>query len=372
MNLITTKILVAILFGLLRFFFGLLPVKLYACLKFWEKEDEGATFINEKRHRQVNCYLALFQSFSGGVLFATCFLHMMPEVYESVEDLKKYGEMKIDFPYSQLIICAGFFLVYFIEELSHWLLSISRDDCLKKCKGKRGVSPIDNKISPQINGFVLENEKNSPKKDVNEKEAYINSEKEDFSVDLDVELENQKNLESGDDIETTKELEKMIDTQSKTNQQILRCILIIIALSFHAIFEGLAIGLQNSQSDIWYLFTAISIHSATILFCISLESLIAKAKLKIIIIHVIILSTTSPLGVFIGLIISITTDMDTAAKSVAVVLLEGISAGTILYITFFEVLKREKERRVFRFRRAIFILSGFILMAVLEYLEIYH
>jgi hypothetical protein len=63
--------------------------------------------------------------------------------------------------------------------------------------------------------------------------------------------------------------------------------------------------------------------------------------------------------------------MNTQAKSTAVVLLEGLSAGTILYITFFEVLNREKERRAYTFRRAVCILGGFGLMAVLQCAEMY-
>lgn len=410
MNLVTTKILVAILFGFLRFFCGVLPIKIYACLKCWEKEEEGAKFINEKRHQQVNCYLALFQSFSGGVLFATCFLHMMPAVWESVIELRKYGDIVTKFPYSQLVICVGFFVIYFIEELSHWLISITNDECLmeknkkkKKKKNKRTITPAveiipNGKIN--LNGFLDEKSGNniniacittiSEKLSGDEKSVvayftpvkeklpslrYVEDECEDEEEnnqkeDFDNELKDETVVE--DEMEPVKELEKIIERQAKTRQQILRCILIILALSFHAIFEGLAIGLQKSIPDIWYLFTAVSIHSAAILFCITLELLIARAKMRSILVHVLLLSITSPLGVLTGLIITMTTDMDTHAKSIAVVFLEGFSAGTILYITFFEVLKREKERRIYSFRRAVFILAGFILMAVLEYAEIYH
>ncbi|KAG5881409.1 hypothetical protein JTB14_008921 [Gonioctena quinquepunctata] len=80
MDLESTKILVAVLFFVIRFFFGMLPVKLYNCLRRWEGDDGSETFVNQRRHTQVNCAIALCQSFGGGVLFATCFLHMMLEV----------------------------------------------------------------------------------------------------------------------------------------------------------------------------------------------------------------------------------------------------------------------------------------------------
>lgn len=80
MDLQTTKILVAVLFGVIRFMFGILPLKLYICLRRWEEDDGSNTFINQKRHNQVNCGIIMCQSFGGGVLFATCFLHMMLQV----------------------------------------------------------------------------------------------------------------------------------------------------------------------------------------------------------------------------------------------------------------------------------------------------
>lgn len=476
MNLVTTKALVAILFALVRFICGTLPIQIYAFLKYWHKEEvEGAAFINDKRLRQVNCNLALLQSFSGGVLFATCFLHMMPGVYECVIELRKYGDIVTKFPYSQLIISVGFFVVYFIEEISYWLLNITNEEfCPKKVfKNSATISPqiisrlpsrtngflIERKLSNQAKEFYLEERKPPPVMFIeeqlpncvnvfNEEDVEYNNHKNGFSSDKNEfgsdkndsdknELDCDKNgfgddkngfvgdkngyggdrngigedksglrtisgyleedkkppsrrsfmitnhdedeemdiphlTEENEMEEPIKELEKIIDFSNKTRHQILRCILIVLAISSHAVIEGLAIGLQKSTSDIWYLFTAVSIHSAAILFTISLELLIAHARIRTILVQVFLLSITSPLGVLTGLIITLTTDMNTHAKSVAIVFLEGFSTGAILYITFFEVLKKEKERRVYTLQRAIFIMSGFILMAVLEYAEVYH
>ncbi|RZC37372.1 Zip domain containing protein [Asbolus verrucosus] len=366
MDLISTKILVAVLFGVLRFFFGILPVKLYKLLLLWEGEDDSHHFINQKRHQQVTCALALCQSFGGGVLFATCFLHMMPEVYKSVEVLKDYGNLNTDYPLSQMTISLGFFLVYFVEEFSHWFVTKVPDDfCEKKPPSSRtiAVTPNTNKVVPQ-SAFIIENEM------YKEKDAM-----DAYSVTTEVLKENEKNIEKSldldEELEKVEELEETVEKEAKTKQQVVRYVLIVLALSLHAIFEGLAIGLQHSIANIWYLFVAVSIHSATILFYISLEMILAKTKIKRIVIHVSILSLTSPVGVLLGLLITQHANMNTQAKSTAVVLLEGLSAGTILYITFFEVLNREKERRAYVFRRAVCILGGFVLMAVLQCAEMY-
>lgn len=123
MDLIVTKIVVAILFLVIRFVFGILPIKIWKRLPIWEEQKDGTKTIDPKRREVVNNVLSYLQSFGGGVLFATCFLHMMPEMYHSARELVKFHILDSDFPHSQLIISIGFFLVYYVEDLSDWLIS---------------------------------------------------------------------------------------------------------------------------------------------------------------------------------------------------------------------------------------------------------
>lgn len=139
MDLTSTKICVGILFGFWRFFWGILPVKLDRYLRKWEEaSSDSKTFINEKRHQQVTCYVALTQSFGGGVLFATCFLHMMKELFISVEEIKAKWELSNnEYPISQVIIAFGFFSIYFLEEFTHWMVNKGKKrQCTKMYVGK--------------------------------------------------------------------------------------------------------------------------------------------------------------------------------------------------------------------------------------------
>ncbi|KAK5647452.1 hypothetical protein RI129_002344 [Pyrocoelia pectoralis] len=360
MDIVYTKVIVAILFGIIRFLFGIFPIYLCMWLKISGNVEHGKRVVNKSKRQKLDCSVVLVQSFGGGVLFATCFLHMIPEVNYSVEELKAYGELKNDYPYAQLVVSAGFFLIYFVEELSQFLLSkVPKEPCTKRIPSHRtstsSVISNQNKIVPE-----QENGKNE------------NGIKDNKNVDEEIQTEANVNaaVELELNPEINAELEEIIEEKNKTKQQIFRCILIVLALSFHAIFEGLAIGLQNSITNIWYLFTAVSIHSATILFCIGLEIFLAGTRPGTILIHMFFLAITSPVGVVLGITISLTTELHTSAKSFAVVLLEGLSAGTILYITFFEVLNREKERRVYILIRAAFLGAGFSLMAGLECIRI--
>ena len=65
----------------------------------------------------------------GGVLLCTVFVHMIPEVRENIERARKLGvwgagnqhddhdhdQHDHAYPLAELIVCAGFFIIYFIE-----------------------------------------------------------------------------------------------------------------------------------------------------------------------------------------------------------------------------------------------------------------
>lgn len=302
-----------------------------------------------------------------------------------MEELKALGNLNTDYPLSQMTICVGFFFVYFSEELSHWFITRLQDEpCITNLKK---ISPSVTPLEPlndkrKSNAFIIDDEyekkKDNEAKRIRELKEDVLSLDEDhenivydsLSLNSEVVKENEKNIKLNKEVE--KNVEEVVEHEIKTRQQIMRWVFVVVGLSMHAIFEGLAIGLQNSKADIWYLFVAVSIHSATILFCMGLELLLAKTKTTYIFLQMLILALSSPFGITLGLLFTIKSDMETKAKSAAVVLLEGFSAGAILYITFFEVLNREKERRVYRIYRAMCILGGFALMAFLQYLEIYH
>lgn len=84
----------------------------------------------------------------------------------------------------------------------------------------------------------------------------------------------------------------------------IRNILIVVAISFHGIFEGMAIGLQSTEMDVWYLFLAVSLHECTILFCIGVELISSKTKVCRMITYILVVSLVSPVGIAIGIVVT--------------------------------------------------------------------
>ena len=119
-----------------------------------------------------------------------------------------------------------------------------------------------------------------------------------------------------------------------------RVIILVTALSVHSLFEGLAMGLQSTNSAVWTLFLAIATHKAVIAFVTGLQ--ITKSfspSVRPVIISVAIFSVVSPLGGAIGtVIISIMHHHDSGSLDLVNAVLQSIAAGTFMYITFFEIL----------------------------------
>merc|ERR1712013_710507 len=83
----------------------------------------------------------------------------------------------------------------------------------------------------------------------------------------------------------------------KTEETILtslRSLMVVLALSIHSVFEGMAIGLEEDQAGVWKLFLAVAIHAAAIVFCIGTEMMASRVKKKMIVMYMVVLSIVTP------------------------------------------------------------------------------
>lgn len=95
MNLIQTKIVSIVSLGLASVFVGLIP----------------ASFANRGR-QQWPLLLSTLLCFGGGVLLSTALVHILPELREAAPvEYKQYAE---------LAFCAGFFILYMLDEIVHY------------------------------------------------------------------------------------------------------------------------------------------------------------------------------------------------------------------------------------------------------------
>ena len=117
----------------------------------------------------------------------------------------------------------------------------------------------------------------------------------------------------------------------------------VLAFSFLAAFDGLLIGLEDSSENVWRILTAIASHKLIITFCLSLELLQATSSNIGFGLFLLIFSLVSPLGVGVGLAVSAEPTED---HQVIVAVLQGLAGGTIVYLVMFELVQRERGKKV--------------------------
>lgn len=330
MEILYAKTLVVLLLALLRLFSGLIPLCFTKQLKRW-------TAVDNPNRRRVDITVSLCLSLGGGVLLATCFIHMIPEVRHAIESHS--GPAAHQFPFTELLVCIGFFIVYIVEESVRHCLQTRQ--CTKS--GERKSSnhievPWTTKSRAEVTPLDANN-KTGP--------------------------ENHEHTHTVPPLGTSATCEH----SSSEHIHSLRSFLVVLALSFHSVMEGLAIGLEMELADVWTLFTAVSIHECTILFCVGLEMLITRHSLVSIVTHIVTLALVSPFGVIVGTLVTINPALDAGAQGLGIAALQGLAAGTILYVTFFEVLDKERKRdSTPGLLKLAFVIVGFCLMICLEVL----
>merc|ERR1712025_249077 len=131
---------------------------------------------------------------------------------------------------------------------------------------------------------------------------------------------------------------------------------------------GLAVGLEETSVGVWQLFLAIAIHSIVIVFCIGTDMVVKGTKRSRIILSMVVLSLVTPIGVIAGIILTLHTRAETGGDILMMGVLQGLAAGTLIYITFFEVLSKDKLSRhgMSGFLGVFFVISGFSFMAALN------
>merc|ERR1712240_486758 len=127
--------------------------------------------------------------------------------------------------------------------------------------------------------------------------------------------------------------------------------MLLIALSFHSVFEGLAIGLQNNTTHLMTVFIAV------MAFSLGLNIAQSELSVKAFVWSNILFSLASPLGVAIGIALS---DLPPSLpQEICNGVLQGIAGGAFLYITFFEVLPHELNKPARRLWKVLFVVLGY-------------
>lgn len=268
----------------------------------WFRETSGT-----ETHKVL---LSFISCFAGGVFLAACLLDIIPDYLSDIgAELDAQG-VDTSFPVQEFIMAMGFFLVLILERI------------VLNCTGQRGEES-----APLLGQTGHGHGHGHGTNDLEGSAQHVH-----------------------------------VDLQAHSS---FRSFILFLSLSLHSVFEGLAIGLQSTESKVLEICIAILVHKSIIVFSLSVKLVQSAVKPLWVAAYVGVFAVMSPLGIAVGISV-----MEAQLESSALIqsVLEGLAAGTFIYITFLEILPHELNSPERPLLKVLFILLGFSIMAGLTFM----
>ncbi|XP_046336072.1 zinc transporter ZIP1-like [Haliotis rufescens] len=309
MDVIIAKVIAIAILLVITLLLGIIP---YFIIK--RGGDANASARREKVLSLLNC-------FAGGVFLGTCLLHLLVEGKEDLEQGLEHAYNFTSYPVFEMLTGAGFFLIAAVEKLAMLFMTGVAVTSLPANQAKRQRYRRPAEEETRLLG---------------------NENRQDAIGDID-KMEGRRRTMSS--VSHASELELSIshthDLESLSAASGFSAFLLLIALSFHTLFDGLAVGLQEETKQVWEIFIAVSIHKSLVAFCLGLQLFRAFVPyFKRPFGCLFLFSLMSPIGISIGIAVT-SSNLDLDAQSMASGILQGVACGTFLYVTCFEILKDE-------------------------------
>jgi len=324
-SLKTEKVITLLSMTIITFLFGMLPLKMFTQMR---------TTADVTARIRWRTFKSLCQCFSGGVFIAACLLDLLPDVEEKVQqvldEIKDEYKVEVDYPVAQFIMVCGFFLILVIEQAT---LEMQ----------ERWLARAEERAPLLSSG---------PGPDYHTGHSHHHHHHHEHQHPSIAGLSGEVH-HAGDGHGH----HHSHATHSLFQHSALRSLMLLIALSFHSVFEGMAIGLQESSAQLISIFIAVIVHKAVMAFSLGLNTAQSSLSTKSFVLSNVLFSLSSPLGVGLGMAVS---DLPVSLpQDICNGVLQGIAGGTFLFITFFEVLPHELNVPGKRLVKVFFVILGF-------------
>lgn len=284
----------------LTILFGLIPVCFF-------RLPRRTLFSADARQK----ILSLVSCFAGGVFLATCLLDLVPDYLSGMKDALSNLRITLQFPLPEFIMAMGFFIVLMMEQIV--LAYKDQSGSLEEERALMGASS-EGSIQSQ---YWDKNQRHDGR----------------HHVELDVHLH--------------------VDFNSHS---IIRSFILVLSLSLHSVFEGLAVGLQEVNSRVLEISVALLIHKCIISFSLTLKLVQSHLRPGLVLCCIFIFALMSPLGIAVGIAL---TEAPGAIHQLTRSVLEGLASGTFIYITFLEILPHELNFPEQRILKVMLLIIGF-------------
>jgi len=328
-SMVTEKVITLLAMTVITFLFGMMPLKLFSQLR--HNPDVSSRI----RWRML---ISFSSCFAGGVFIAACLLDLLPDVEEKIgqvmEEIKDQYNVDLDYPVAQFIMVFGFFLILTIEQSvlhfqEQWMQEEEREPLLSRSR-QASIGSYHSSHSHQHSTHHHHQTGGQSAMTGVSNQAHHSHDGH----------HNHSHIGHG-----------------AFQHSSLRSVMLLLALSFHSVFEGIAIGLQDNSAQLISIFIAVIVHKAVMAFSLGLNIAQSDLSVKSFVISNIMFSIASPIGVGIGIAVA---DLPSSLpQDICNGLLQGIAGGTFLYITFFEVLPHELNVPNKRLWKVFFVIIGY-------------
>ncbi|XP_061872248.1 zinc transporter ZIP1 [Colius striatus] len=252
--------------------------------------------------------LSLVSCFAGGVFLATCLLDLLPDYLSSISAALEGLRITLQFPLPEFILAMGFFLVLVLEQVA-----LAQQEPSSPCSSSSSVPEESRALLPP--GSI---QSASPPPGAGARGA-------------------------------------------------VRAGLLVLALALHAVLEGLALGLQEAEGAVLRVCLALLLHKCAVAFSLALKLLRGRLRPPAVAACLLLFAMMSPLGVGLGTVVAAGAG---PRQRLCRGVLEGLAAGTFLYITFLEILPQELGVPQHRVPKVILLLAGFALVTAILFIKI--
>lgn len=330
---------------------GFIPIRFVA----YVKRKKTNRVIYKRVISVLSCYAA-------GVFLGTCLLDLLPDVRKDLSSILKIMNLGSNFPVSEFVMVFGLFLILVVEQiilswkenqLNSSLLSPKKDCSRRALLSDTDDNDLTRSTRSDISEHSISGISDEPKR---------LSTCSHFTGDLQSDYE-QDPVE----VRYSNESHENVKEEFEHNHSTLRSILLLIALSLHSIFEGLAVGLQRDTAQVVGVFAGLFLHKMVLSFSLGMSLVQSKLSYKSMLKSIVLFSLSSPFGIGLGLLII---DLWDSKYSVLIQgLLQGIACGTFLYVTFFEILPHELNSSDIRLVKVVFLILGFSTVTAVVFLN---
>ena len=259
-----------------------------------------------KNFVQVDGVLALVNCFSGGVFMCTGLTHILPHVVEYGAGVKGYGE----YPLPYVLVMLGYMLVFLVERVVFHIHKHAEEE---EEHGNHGHGHGHS----HGHGHGQKDHKGH-KGDSNDHSA-----------------NGQHSHPSMDDL-LTENVRLDAAASREYRAALFSSVSVLVAISLHAVLAGVSLGMQGTRSRVGAVAVAICAHKGAAAFSVGSKFMRSGLPTAHVIALVLAFTLVTPFGIVVGI-------LSGGATPIAKLVLEGLGAGTFIYIGATEISSDEFE-----------------------------